>query len=182
MPRHLLHRRPPTRRRVGDLCGQQPGMLVPVHAGFRDGLQSLESAGVQVTHPLSRGIDPVIALHAGPPRRQLWPRAQTELYFQPGARTSWWRSRPVTSATRKLVGIDPTAWTYATAIDHLRTVEYGSLEQLLVTMCDLSRFPVKIGSQEEELAHLNVEAPEVDAQAVRKPVLGVVDHGSADIS
>ena len=68
MPRHLLYRRPPTRRRVGDLRGQQPGVLVPVHAGFREGLQSLEPAGVQVTHPLSRGIDPVISLHAEPPR------------------------------------------------------------------------------------------------------------------
>ena len=51
---------------VGDLRGWQPGMLVPVHSGLRDGLQSFESDGVQVTHPLSRGVDPVIALHPGP--------------------------------------------------------------------------------------------------------------------
>jgi hypothetical protein len=67
MPRHLLHRRPPTRRRMGNLRGQQLGVLVPVHAGFRDGLQSFEPAGVQVTHLLSRGIDPVIASTPGCP-------------------------------------------------------------------------------------------------------------------
>ena len=60
MPRHLLHRRPPTRRRMGDLRGQQPGMLAPVHAGFRDGLQSLRvrrSAGHASTIPRNRPGD-----------------------------------------------------------------------------------------------------------------------------
>jgi hypothetical protein len=52
---------------MGNLRGQQPGVLVPLRAGFREGLQSLESAGVQVTHQPSRGIDLVIALHAAPP-------------------------------------------------------------------------------------------------------------------
>ena len=61
-------------------------------------------------------------------------------------------------------------------------VWHGSLEQLAATVGYLGGIPVKIGSQQEEFTHPDVETPEVGAQAVREPVLRVVDHRAAGIS
>jgi len=72
MPRHLLHRRPPTRRRMGNLRGQQPGVLRQFTQVSATGCSRSTPPESRSRHPLSRGIDPVIALHAGlsrmPPR------------------------------------------------------------------------------------------------------------------
>jgi hypothetical protein len=57
-----------------------------------------------------------------------------------------------------------------------------SSEQLAATVGYLGGIPVKVRSQQEEFTHSDVETPEIGAQAVREPVLRVVDHSAAGIS